>query len=342
MLGFVVLGSATPAAADAAGPTTYQSRVISITPPTSAIRARIVGGDSFIDVTVTRGHRLIVIGYRGEQYLRYEPNGDVLENQSSPTTYLNKNRFGDVTVPPNATPQATPRWKQVASGGDWAWHDHRTHWMDPQPPLDRHPGQRILDATVPLRLDGHTESIRVISTWLPRPSLWPSIAGAAVAAVAATAGLLALRTQRAAAVLLVVAGATALLFGAWEFFSLPGATGPNPVWFLLPALTVVAATWALRNEREVRQTATMVAAASLLVWAIMRSPGMWRAVLPTSAPFWLDRASTAAAIVTGALVAAIGLTQLAIALAAPGVAIRRNGRPPSGPTDQEDDRSDSM
>ncbi len=40
--------------------------------------------------------------------------------------------------------------KDAKVGGAWAWHDHRAHWMSPDPPADATPGTPIQSNTVPL------------------------------------------------------------------------------------------------------------------------------------------------------------------------------------------------
>ena len=66
----------------------------------------------------------------------------------------------------------------VATGGRYAWHDHRTHWMNPVHPIGRQPGDEVLDGTVPLIVDGGATDVRVSVRWMPGPSPWPAVAGA--------------------------------------------------------------------------------------------------------------------------------------------------------------------
>jgi len=161
---------AAPVFADSPGPTDYQSEVRSIEPETSAIEADIVGGDSFFELRVESGTEAMVIGYQGEDYLWFRPDGVVLENQNSPATYLNANRYGNDGVPPTARADADPSWKQVATGGYWAWHDHRAHWMQSARPFGLSAGDQILEAVIPIVVDGDTVEVTVISTWQPAPS----------------------------------------------------------------------------------------------------------------------------------------------------------------------------
>ena len=232
--------AASPAFADPPGPTDYRSEIRSIEPETPTIEVGIVGGDSFVELSVEPGVEAMVIGYEGEDYLWFRPDGVVLENQNSPATYLNANRYGNDGVPATARAEAEPRWEQVASGGYWAWHDHRAHWMQSARPFGLDAGDQILEAVIPIVVDGATVQVTVISTWRPAPSplaMWLGVlAGAAVGV-----GAWLLRGSRfpaiAASVPLVV---LAVGVGAAQYFSLPSVTGPRPIWIVLPLIAAFA------------------------------------------------------------------------------------------------------
>src|SRR5262245_40209781 len=122
---------ANPAGADPAKPGDFTSKVTSVNPPTDAVSVKVVGGDGFLSVKVQPGHEVIVKGYAGGPWLRVRPDGVVEENQLSPATYLNAKRYGTTSAPSNVTNDtevnSPPQWKQVATGGEFAWHDHRIH-----------------------------------------------------------------------------------------------------------------------------------------------------------------------------------------------------------------------
>ena len=59
----------------------------------------MVGGDGFLEMAVEPGHEVVVEGYDGEPYLRFRADGTVQENQNSPATYLNRNRYAGAEVP---------------------------------------------------------------------------------------------------------------------------------------------------------------------------------------------------------------------------------------------------
>lgn len=307
-----LLLAATPASADPPGPTDYESRVVSITPSTDAISVAFIGGDSFVELTVAAGHEVIVLGYNGDPYLRFDADGSVWENDASPTRYLNEDRFGAADVPAEADPQADPRWRRVGSGGRYAWHDHRTHWMNEARPPAASPGDQILEAAVPLRVDGVDVQIVVASFWLPGPG---SVTTALVAG-AAVVGLVAVAFARGAVRwgLAVVAGAGALGLGLAAYRAVPAETGPPRSLWLLPLIVLVAAAVAVASRRRVTVAAAVVRAslgflvgADLLLWAFSRRDAVGAAIIPSSAPHLLDRFGIA-------LVGAVGLGFAVMAL----------------------------
>ncbi len=292
------------ALADPAGPTDYQTEVVGIVPDTPGLAARAIGGDSFFELTVDPAITVdvVVIGYRGEPYLRFRPDGTIEENRLAPTTYLNDDRYGQGEAPPEADPEAEPVWRTVGHGGRWAWHDHRTHWMNSFHPLGAQAGDQILDAVVPLLVGGEAVDIEVISIWRPAPSPLPSIAGAVVGVALAGAAVQVGRTRRAlrsraSAVALGCCSAVALVIGLWQTWSVPAETGPPVTGWALPAtaLAVSVVGAARRWSPFTAAGLSLVATVQLVLWTQGRRSGLVRAILPTDAPFWLDRAVTAAA-----------------------------------------------
>ena len=332
---------ASPAFADPAGPTDYLSEVRSVEPATPTIVAGILGGDSFFELRVDAGTEVIVLGYEGEDYLWFRPDGVVLENQNSPATYLNADRFGNDGVPDNARADAEPNWREVATGGYWVWHDHRAHWMQSARPFGLSAGDQILEAVIPIVVDGDTVEVTVISTWQPSPSPLPMIAGIVVGlAVGVGAWLLRgrLLPPLFAAVPLVLA---ALAIGMAQFLSLPAATDPRTVWFVLPLIAVVSTSvglvMAMRNMRFAADAALLLVGAELAIWGVVKRDGLSAAIIPTSAPFWLDRLVTAAALAGGLSLAAIALWWLFVSPVRSGGADRQpvsdsvnDSRGPSG------------
>lgn len=313
----VAVAAASPAFADPAGPTDYRSEVRAVEPPTPQVEATILGGDSFLQLQVEPGTEVIVVGYRGEDYVWFRTDGTVWENRNSPSRYLNEERFGGGAVPPNATPEADPDWEQVADGGRWSWHDHRAHWMQETRPFGRSTGDQILEAVVPLRVDGTDVDVTVTSTWLPAPSPVPAWLGGILGAASAAAALALRRRDLPAVAAAAPLAVAALVVGMWQFASLPAETGPRPLWWALPAIAVVCAMGGMvaeiRGQRFTADAALLLIGFELAVWGFVKRDGLSAAIVPTDAPGWLDRLVTASALVGGVGFVAVALWSLFVA-----------------------------
>ncbi len=313
---FLVLAPPAAALADAPGPTDYRSRIIAIDPPINTIHPSVIGGDSFLLMQVDAGTTVVVYGYQGEQYLRYEGDGTVFENQSSPTFALSGSRYGG-SLPAGFDEHAPEDWHRVASDGRFAWHDHRIHWMTNVRPPGKRPGDVVLRSQLPMTVDQIDVKVTVESVWNPAASRLPVWFGAAGGlAVALLIGFVR-RSRWPEAGLAVMAG-IATVVGWWHYASLPTSTGPKLVWFLMPLVATLAATAMMFMRSMLTKAALLtIAGANLFLWGWLRRDGFTHALLPTDAPGWFDRAVSAAAIASGPVAAAFGLAALALAVAAP-------------------------
>jgi hypothetical protein len=314
-----VLGAATPATADPAGPTNYDSRLTGLeaedgTPSGEVpVRFEILGGDAFLAVSAAPGTEVEVPGYDGEPYVRIAADGTVEVNQRSPSRWLNDARYGaeDVEVPPEADAAAPPRWEVVATDGEYAWHDHRIHWMSPSLPRQVDPAagtaQPVTAWTVPLRVDGQPLTLTGELRWLPGPS--PAVPGSvALLAVAGAAALARLRPGWAPAAV-AAGGLLALGTGLAGTTGLPAGADADPFLVVLPALAlaVVGVGALLGRGGPARGTgpagrARLVAAAGglpLLVWVVLQAAALTRPIVPGALPAGLVRTAVAVAAVTG-------------------------------------------
>lgn len=317
-IGIVVLGVlALPpgvASADPAVPTDYASVVVAIEPATPAIDVAVVGGDSFIELSVERGTVVVVLGYWGEPYLRFNSDGNVDENQRSPTVAENDDRFGGSSSTSGSSSADAEQWVRVDSDGSYAWHDHRAHWMSTQPPAGRQRGDRVQEGVIPLEVDGTPVTVSVVVYWAPAPSRVPVAAGAIVAGFAV---LIALSMHWRVAWVAAAVSAAAAGIGWWQVISVPPETGPSSVSWLLPAIAGSSAIVAVSLGRSlVSHALVALAGLQLALWTVLRRDGLVKSLLPTDAPFWLDRGVTAAAGAVG--VAAIAAGGLGMFRARPG------------------------
>lgn len=320
-----VLGFVPVAAADAPGPTNYQSQVLSVVPATSDIEIDIIGGDSFVRLRVKTGVEVVVIGYGGEPYLRVLPSGVVEENQLSPAKYLNEERYGDTPIPVEADEDADPEWLPVGDDGDWSWHDHRTHLMIPSPPIGAELGDQINEGVIPLMVDGVSIKVTVGTYWLAGPSRAGVIFGGLIG-IGVAAPSLARRRQAGLALLAGLCGA-GLFVGVVQNATLPAETGPSILNWLLPLLALggLGVSWAWRRPLGPLfcSALALLGATELAIWGFLRSDGLVSTVLPGSGPVVLDRVTTAAALVGGSLAAAAALRGLLLPSAEDVKSLRR-------------------
>jgi MYXO-CTERM domain-containing protein len=125
------------------------------------VTVEVLESDDRLRLT-TDGRDVIVFGYDGEPYLRITGDG-VFRNASSPASYLNEDRYGNVQLPDEAVPGAPPAWEKIDDGSSVEWHDHRIHWMSTTPPPvvkdDPDSAHHILDWEVPLEVEGRPVTV---------------------------------------------------------------------------------------------------------------------------------------------------------------------------------------
>lgn len=184
----------------------YLSKPHGLKPLLPSVQVSVSNGDEELRLVNRSTQTLFVIGYEGEPYLRFGPNG-VYVNQRSPAKYLNQDRYAKTAIPASADPKAKPEWVKVTAAETYAWHDHRIHWMSTVPPptvrADPKKPHHVFDWSVPLREDGRSYAVLGSLDWIPAASssggstwLVAGAAGGGVALVAAIAGWLLLRRRR--------------------------------------------------------------------------------------------------------------------------------------------------
>lgn len=321
-LAVVVLGAvallaaiAVPADADPAGPTHFRSELTRVVGPSDGIEAAVFGGDSFLVLTVAPGREVVVPGYEeGELYLRYAPDGSVYVNTRGLTHYQNQDRYQQVDIPPEASPEAPPRWELVANGGTYAWHDHRIHWMSPALPpqvdsgLDR-PQEVMPWLPVPVVVDGQPVALEGTVTWLPGSSpLVPAVLALAAFGLVVAASWR--RPVAAGGLAVAIAGGGALMLGVGAWIGVPPGADAQPLFVVLPALALAAAAVGAvvaRRRRGHGHALVALAGAPLVAWAITQSGALTRPLLPVAAPPALVRLAVALALGAGAGVVAAGI-----------------------------------
>jgi hypothetical protein len=178
--------------------------------------------------------------------------------------------------------------------------------MGGAPPADMKPGDSLQPLIVPLTVDGTPTEITVLVTLVAPPSPWPAIAGGVIGLllVVAAAPPRRLLPQW---VVIVVVGVAASAVGMAQYLSLPSETGPRWSWWVPPVIATLcgaALPFVPRSAPWLRAAFVLVAGAQLFLWGWARRSGLTKPVLPTSAPFWLDRLVSATGLVAGELDAA--------------------------------------
>lgn len=289
MAAILLAGPATPASADSARPTNYRSEVTGIVPSPGGISARVVGGDAFLQITAQPGTQVEVPGYQGEPYLRFGRDGVVLVNHNSPAYWLNQDRYGQAGIPSSASVEAVPAWERVATQGTYGWHDHRIHWMAPQPPpgVSQSKISPIQEWVIPVVVDGQPIEIRGRLQWLPPISPIPWIG------IAALATVVNIWTKAARWGLIIGAGMGALV-GLSQALTSPLGPGGELLGWFPPTLSFIAGVAAVVTTRQ-RVRLLTVGAVLLAVWAGLRLPSLWMPILPTQLPALVERSAVALA-----------------------------------------------
>ena len=148
----------------------YRSYVTSVVPHVPGLSLEVLEFADRLILTNHSGRTVTVYGYQEEPYARVLANGVVQLNTRSPAYYLNQNFYGQVAVPPSASPQAPPHWVTVDRTGQLEWHDHRIHWMSPIPPAkvkDKSKRTLIFQWQVPIQVGAHKGTVDGNLFWVP-------------------------------------------------------------------------------------------------------------------------------------------------------------------------------
>ena len=271
----------------AVGATDYRNELTEVTGDATGVEVRLVALGERLEATRTSAAEVVILGYQHEPYLRLDSEG-VWRNTSSPATYLNEDRYAAVVLPPQADAGAAPTWEHLSSGDTVSWHDHRSHWMSPEPPpiVQGEPDLEhvVYEDQIALVVDGREVTIGTRVTWVPPPdSTWWLVGASAAGAIAIVAVT---RWRRSAPAFTLLGCATALT-----------ARPQGIPWLLVAVAAVLVALVALW-----RRSTTIAAAAGAVVLAIAASrlDVFSRALVPGSIPATIQRLLLVAAVAGGA------------------------------------------
>lgn len=178
-LAWVALAAA-PASAHSVsgvGATNFHTNLRSVSPEPPGLEVRVVESGSRLEVR-NGGAEVLVLGYKGEPYLRIGPDG-VFQNLLSTASYINATRKG--SLPPVSAQNAKvgdTDWERISSDPVARWHDHRIHWMLPTnpPAVSASPGRThvvIPEWVVDLRQGSQAITVKGDLVWKPGGSALP-------------------------------------------------------------------------------------------------------------------------------------------------------------------------
>jgi hypothetical protein len=157
----------------------YASVVTAIEPAAPGLTAVVHGSGGSITLTNAGDRTVTVVGYSGEDYLRFTAH-EVQENSNSLTAVLNAG--GDqalssklsTELAARATPQPA-KWRSVSDTNSFTWSDFRPRWSaDRRPPIvvaDPHARHQVFAWAIQLKVDQRPTLIRGTVTWTGTPWL---------------------------------------------------------------------------------------------------------------------------------------------------------------------------
>jgi hypothetical protein len=322
-----------PADAHVAAPvkaTNDRTEVLRLEPAVAGVRVRLVDGMTRLELRAP-GHRIVVVGYEGEPYLRVDERG-VYENLRSPATYLNTSIKG--AVPPAvADAKAAPKWRRIGDGPTVRWHDHALH----VPPGMKLGLTRLSSWERPITVDGRTVQIVGRITREPGRSRLPWLAIAVLIAIGAV--LMARRSwaRTVLALLAIVIVADAARVAGLVLYAPPWLVSRAKFLFDLSVLSIVgwgmavsAAVLVRRKRRFEAASAAMLAGAALaLAGGALEVGDLAAVVLRSSLSDALARVVVAVELGGGAGVAIASLLELRRVLSRPASSGSRSGSAPS-------------
>jgi hypothetical protein len=156
----------------------YRASVL--TPDTPAYVAGIYQSDRGLNLTVKRGHVVVVLGYLSEPVFRLDAGG-LWVNAASPTAVV-----AGLLTKAQRIDASTPRWRLQRGRDSAVWHDARVQGLPS--------GVDHGAWSVPMIVDGRRARLEGYLSRFPAPSLWPWL-GVLSCLLGSSASLLLLRRR---------------------------------------------------------------------------------------------------------------------------------------------------
>jgi hypothetical protein len=296
--------------------TNIQTRLTAIQPAVPTMAVTLGLGGQWVRVTNQGAAEIVILGYRGDPFLRLFRN-QVQVNQLSATANETGLAPGSpapgspTAGGPTAGGKATePRWVRSSDGDNATWADAR---IGPPPASQQASGRWEL----PLLVDG--QQVTAVGTWdlIPPPSPWPWLA-VLVLLTAAVAAIGWMRDWHRPMAAVVAVGILAFVAHVLGTGFAPQQSGPLIGWVgvgLVVAFAllvgVVSTVSTLRRSESAPDRAVTVGAIILLLAATDISV-LWNSQLPFPGPGALDRGLTVIfyAAALGLIIAGIRLVRM--------------------------------
>jgi hypothetical protein len=308
LTGLFTLINPVPAEAHIVGtggsPTNYRTTVTAMRPAVPTVAVTVGLGGTWVRVTNQGAAEIVILGYRGEPFLRLSQNR-VQINELSSTAAETRQTPG---TPPSVDPGTGPRWVQLRDDDSATWTDTR---IDP-------PKRASGSWELPLVVDGQQVTVLGTRELIPPPSPWPWVAalGLLTAAVAAIGWMRSWHRPMAA---VVSAGILAFVLHLLGTGFAPQQNGPVFGWVGVGAVGAfslliggVAVVSTLRRSESAPDRIVTVGIMMLLLAATDISV-LWNSQLPFAGPAVLDRGLTVLTYATalGLLIAGVRLVRAA-------------------------------
>jgi hypothetical protein len=147
------------------------------------VSAKVIHKDDELRLTNESGRTVIVLGYAGEPYLRFDPGG-ISVNVRSPSLPLSAVRFPALSrwraaLALHGKGAPKPSWIRVAAGSTYTWFDQRIHEVSRAKPAivkeDPSQGHLLKSWVVPLTVGGAPATIDGILKYEPARIDWVAV-----------------------------------------------------------------------------------------------------------------------------------------------------------------------
>jgi hypothetical protein len=267
----------------------YRATVSALHAPVSV---HIYRADLALGLTLRGRHRVVVLGYLGEPFLRLGPDR-VFVNASSPTAAGAK--------PAGAHPRtSTPLWQLHSRRPSVIWHDARVRGLPS--------GMTRGTWRIPLLVDGHRTQLEGTIQRVGAPAAWPWLA---IGLVFAAAAGLALRRRQllrlATATFGAVAAAAAVVSGIGFAVASTASQGTwiegaNEAAFALVGVAVM-----VRGSSDAKALAGGFLGLVGLAAGLTKLPVLLHGIVLSALPGGVARLAVTLAISAGAAAAVLGL-----------------------------------